>query len=310
MTRLLVLGSNGLLGHNATAHFSKNKKYEVFSTNRNDLDLRIQTSVNEYFKTIKPEIVLLSAANVGGIKLNMEMPSDLLTDNIQIATNVINAANSNNVAKLINFGSSCMYPVNSVQPMNTNLLLTGPTEKTSESYATYKLATWKIVEAMRTQFGREWITVIPATIYGPNDNFSLSKGHVMSSLIRRFHEAKNSSIKEIILWGDGTPLREFIYIEDLLSALELILDRDVSESIFNIGSEIEISIAMLAKEIASIVGFNGEILWDSSKPNGSPRKLLDSTYIKSLGWNPKISLTKGIEKTYQWFSDPNSIIRL
>jgi GDP-L-fucose synthase len=239
----------------------------------------------------------------------MENPTALLIDNIQIATNVIQASHSNNVSKLINFGSSCMYPVDSNQPMSTDLLLTGPTEKTSESYAMYKLASWKMVEAMRTQFGKEWITIIPATIFGPNDNFSLSKGHVISSLIRKFHEAKSNFDTEITLWGDGTPLREFIFVDDFLCSLEMIIDSNINENIFNVGSEIEVSISQLAKEIASVVGFEGKILWDKSKPNGSHRKLLDSSYIKNLGWNPKVSLLEGIEKTYSWFIDPMSKVR-
>jgi GDP-L-fucose synthase len=309
MTRLLILGSDGLVGQNAISFFSKNKKFDVLGSSKSEVDLRNQVLVNKYFEKVKPDIVLLSAANVGGIKLNMENPTQLLIDNIQIATNVIQASHSNNVSKLINFGSSCMYPVDSNQPMSTDVLLTGPTEKTSESYATYKLASWKMVEAMRTQFGKKWITIIPATIFGPNDNFSLSKGHVISSLIRKFHEAKSNFETEITLWGDGTPLREFIFVDDLLCSLEMIIDSNINENIFNVGSEIEVSISQLAKEIAVVVGFEGKILWDKSKPNGSHRKLLDSSYIKNLGWNPKVSLLEGLEKTYSWFIDPMSKVR-
>lgn len=309
MTRLLILGSDGLVGQNAISFFSKNKKFDVVGSTRREVDLRNQALVNKYFDEVKPEIVLLSAANVGGIRLNMENPTALLIDNIQITSNVIQASHSNNVSKLINFGSSCMYPVDSNQPLCTDLLLTGPTEKTSESYAMYKLASWKMVEAMRTQFGKEWITIIPATIFGPNDNFSLSKGHVISSLIRKLHEAKSNFETEITLWGDGTPLREFIFVDDFLCSLEMIIDSNINENIFNVGSEIEVSISQLAKEIASVVGFEGKILWDKSKPNGSHRKLLDSSYIKNLGWNPKVSLLEGIEKTYSWFIDPMSKVR-
>jgi GDP-L-fucose synthase len=310
MTKLLILGSNGLLGQNAVSYFSKNSNWEVFGSNRQELDLRDQDLVNEYFKKVKPDIVLLSAANVGGIKLNMENPSELLLDNLENATNVIRASYVNNVSKLINFGSSCMYPVDSIQPMDTALLLSGPTEKTSEAYASYKLATWKMIDAMRNQFQKNWITVIPATIYGPNDNFSLLKGHVVSSLIRKFHEAKINSAKEVTLWGDGSPLREFIYVDDLLSALDLILTKNIDENIFNIGSEIEISIRELAKVISSIIGFEGQMIWDDSKPNGSPRKLLKSSFIKNLGWEPKVSLADGLEKTYKWFIDPKNEVRL
>jgi GDP-L-fucose synthase len=310
MTKLLILGSDGLLGRNAFSYFSNTGKFEVIGSTRNELDLRNQILVEKYFKEIKPDIVLLSAANVGGIKLNMENPTELLIDNIQIATNVIRTSYSNKVARLINFGSSCMYPVDSKQPMNTNFLLTGPPEITSESYANYKLATWKMIDAMRNQFGKTWITIIPSTIFGPHDNFSLSKGHVISSLIRKFHEAKNNLETEITLWGDGTPLREFVYVEDFLCALELVLESNINESIFNVGSGHEVSISDLAKEIASVVGFEGEIAWDTSKPNGSQRKLLDSSYIKSLGWKPKVSLSEGIENTYHWFTDPNSKVRI
>jgi GDP-L-fucose synthase len=310
MTKLLILGSSGLLGQNAVTYFSRNKNIELFSSNRAELDLRNQTLVNKYFAKIKPDIVFLSAANVGGIKLNMEKPSDLLLDNLEIATNVIRASFANNVSKLINFGSSCMYPVNSIQPMDTKLLLTGPTEKTSEAYASYKIATWKMVEAMRIQSKKNWITVIPATIYGPNDNFSLLQGHVISALMRKFHEAKIYSATEVTLWGDGSPLREFIFVDDLVSALDFILTNNINENIINIGSEIEISIKELAKVISSIVGFEGDIRWDDSKPNGSPRKLLDSSHLRNLGWKPKATLADGLVATYRWFSDPKSEVRL
>jgi GDP-L-fucose synthase len=310
MTKLLILGSNGLLGKNAVSYFSGNNDLELFTSNRSQLDLRNQTLVNQYFKKIKPDIVLLSAANVGGIGLNLEKPSDLLLDNLEISTNVIRASFANNVSKLINFGSSCMYPVNSIQPMDTDLLLTGPTEKTSEAYASYKLATWKMIDAVRTQSQKNWITVIPATIYGPHDNFSLQKGHVISSLIRKFHDAKICSDTEVTLWGDGSPLREFIYVDDLLSAIDFILTNNIDENVFNIGSGIEISIKELAKMISSIVGFEGETKWDYTKPNGSPRKLLNSSYVRNFGWKPKVALSDGLGSTYRWFTDPKSQVRL
>jgi GDP-L-fucose synthase len=301
--KLLILGAKGLIGTNSLNYFQKQQKYDVFSPSHKELDLLNQDLVNKYFKRVRPDLVIMSAARVGGIGFNQTYPSQLILDNLQISTNTYRAALEYGVSKLINFGSSCMYPVNSNQPMKVSSLEMGLTERTSQFYASYKIASWKIVEAINQQFEKNWITIIPATIYGPYDNFSLTNGHVISSLIKKFKDAENQSIDKITLWGDGTPLREFIFIEDLIRAIEFVIEKDQLDSTLNIGSQFEVSIADLAKIIANIVGFKGKILWDETKANGVQRKLLDSSYIKSLGWEPKTTLKDGISLTCSWLDE-------
>jgi GDP-L-fucose synthase len=299
--KILILGKRGLVGSNATNYFSRSSQYEVTALERKDLDLRNQKLVTEYFSLSRPQIVLLTAANVGGIKYNIENPSTQLIDNLQISTNVIQASLDYGVEKLINFGSNCMYPSGINYPMDENLLQTGPTESTNRSYSAYKLATWEMVNAVNIQFKKNWLTVIPATIYGPHDNFSLSKGHVIPSLMRKFHDAKLNSNNSISLWGDGSPKREFLFIDDLLNALSLILHKNLISHTLNIGSGYETSIKDLALEISELVGFNGKINWDLNSANGATRKILNSNYINSLGWKAETKFSIGLERTYNWF---------
>ncbi len=307
---MLILGSSGLVGSNALKFFQHNQEFEVFSSSREDLDLQDGKAVENYFKSIKPEIVIFAAANVGGIGLNLLKPSEMLLDNLQIASNVFKASLDVGVTKLINFGSSCMYPIDCAQPMQTEILGSGSTEPTSQFYSTYKLTSWKMVEAINKQYGQKWITLIPSTIFGPNDNFSLTSGHVISSLIKKFSDAKSENSPKVTLWGDGSPLREFIYVDDLLSAINFIISKNISETTINIGTGYELSIDELSKIIATQIGYDGKIDWDYTKPNGSPRKLLDSDYIKHLGWVPTISLEKGIALTHEWFLNSKSSLRL
>jgi|694.fasta_scaffold17181_8 GDP-L-fucose synthase len=309
MRKLLILGSNGLVGKNANQYFGNSNEYKIYTINKGQLDLRNQNLVNELFSEIKPDIVLNAAAKVGGIQYNMKKPTELLLENLIISTNVLNSSLINGVSKFINFGSSCMYPTDIEYPMAPKFLQSGRVEQSSEYYAMYKLVSWKIVDAISREFDKNWLTVIPSTIYGPNDNFSLEKGHVLSSLIRKFHDAKLNSTENLILWGDGTPLREFIYIDDLLDALKILIDYDTSERILNIGPQSEISIFKLASKISSIIGYKGEIIFDHKSSNGSHRKVLDSSYIRTLGWEPKISLTEGIAKTYVWYKESKNVVR-
>lgn len=307
---MLILGRQGLVGSNSIEYFKKNSEFEIVALSRNDLDLTNQQLVNDFFNKIRPEVVLFAAANVGGIKYNVENPSTQLLENLQISTNVVHASLHFEVRKLINFGSNCMYPAGIIEPMEVNLLLSGPTEPTNRSYAAYKLATWEMVNAVNSQYEKKWLTIIPATIYGPNDNFSLEKGHVIPSLIRKFHEAELNSRNSITLWGDGAPLREFIYVDDLLDALHFILDQNLITSTINVGSGVEISIKELALAISKEVGFKGEIKWDCSSQNGAVRKLLNSDYITSLGWKPKTSFSQGLQNTYNWFKLNPKLVRL
>lgn len=307
--KLLILGKQGLVGSNSECYFSRSPEFEIIALSRKDLDLRNQKSVTELFSEVNPKIVLMAAANVGGIKYNIENPTTQLLDNLQISTNVIQASLNSGVEKLINFGSNCMYPTGINHPMDENQLQTGPTESTNRSYAAYKLATWEIINAVNSQFEKDWLTVIPATIYGPNDNFSLLKGHVIPSFIRRFHEAKLNSASSILLWGDGSPLREFIYIDDLLDALNLIVRDNFSAHTINVGTGIEISIKDLSSEISKIVEFDGEIKWDRSSPSGAQRKLLNSEFINSFGWKAKTELIQGLTNTYDWYKSNMNLVR-
>ena len=306
---MLILGKQGLVGSNSIEYFRKNSEFEIIATSRKDLDLNNQKLVNDFFYKVKPEVVLFAAANVGGIKYNIENPSTQILDNLQMSINVIQASLHYEVEKLFNFGSNCMYPTGISNPMDVDLLLSGPTEPTNRSYAAYKLATWEMVNAVNSQYEKNWLTIIPATIYGPNDNFSLVKGHVIPSLIRKFHEAKLNSDNSILLWGDGSPIREFIFVDDLLDALHLVLHQNSIMSTINVGSGVEISIKELASEISKQVGFEGEIKWDFSSHNGAARKLLNSHYINSFGWKARTSFSQGLQNTYNWFKFNSKLVR-
>lgn len=307
--KILILGANGLVGQNAMRLLSHKEVFEVIGLTKSDLDLKSPKSLDPFLRQIKPDILIFAAAVVGGIKFNKENPTKLLLDNLMISTNVINSALTFDIRKFINFGSSCMFPLNANQPFKVESLMHGLPELSSIPYATYKLATWKLIDSIRSQYNKNWITIIPSTIYGPYDNFSSTDGHVISSLISKFHHAKLNEKSEIELWGDGSPLREFIYVEDLISAIEFIIENDIDKNIFNIGSNNEISIKNLAELISEIVAFKGKINWNLNQPNGASRKLLDSSFINSLGWKAKKPLSVGLIETYEWFKNAKNLIR-
>lgn len=270
-----------------------------------ELDLRNQTAVQEFFAKEKPEVVIDAAARVGGILANNEYPYQFLMENMQIQNNLIEASLKAEVSKFVFLGSSCIYPKLAPQPLKEEYLLTGPLEPTNEWYAVAKITGVKACEAIRKQFGKDYISLMPTNLYGPFDNFDLRTSHVLPAMIRKFHDASQSTVdgrqSTVSLWGSGTPMREFLYVEDLAEAVVFALENKFTDNLYNVGTGEDLTIRELAELIQKIVGHTGEIIWDASKPDGTPRKLMDVSKMTSAGWKAKTSLEDGIRKTYQWF---------
>ncbi len=264
----------------------------------NELDLRNSAAVEEFFQNEKPEIVYLAAAKVGGILANMRYPADFLFDNLAIASNVIRASHKYGVEKLLFLGSSCIYPKHAQQPISESALLTGELEPTNEQYALAKIAGIKMCEAYRAQHGCNFISAMPTNLYGPGDNYHPENSHVLPSFIRRFHEAKSKGFSEVVCWGSGEPMREFLHVDDLAEACVFLMDIYDEEGWVNIGTGSDLRIKDLAKLVAEVVGYKGTIKWDTSKPDGTPRKLLNVGLVNSLGWKASIDLRKGLESVY------------
>ena len=273
----------------------------LLTRDRSHLDLSDESAVAKFFAEARPDIVILAAANVGGIKANNDYPVEFLLDNLRIQNNVIRSAYQTGVRKLLFLGSSCIYPKLAPQPIPESALLTGPLESTNEPYAIAKIAGIKLCQAYAREYGTNFISVMPANLYGPNDNFDLETSHVLAALLRKAHEAKIRNEKKLIVWGTGEPRREFLHVDDLAAACLLLLEKYDSAEIINIGSGEDVTIRELAKLVCDVVGFDGELVWDKTKPDGTPRKLLDVTRIRVLGWQPTIPLRKGIEQTHEWF---------
>lgn len=270
-----------------------------------ELDLRNQAAVQEFFAKEKPEVVIDAAARVGGILANNEYPYQFLMENMQIQNNLIEASLKAEVSKFVFLGSSCIYPKLAPQPLKEEYLLTGPLEPTNEWYAVAKITGVKACEAIRKQFGKDYISLMPTNLYGPFDNFDLRTSHVLPAMIRKFHDASQSTVdgrqSTVSLWGSGTPMREFLYVEDLAEAVVFALENKFTDNLYNVGTGEDLTIRELAELIQKIVGHTGEIIWDASKPDGTPRKLMDVSKMTSAGWKAKTSLEDGIRKTYQWF---------
>jgi GDP-L-fucose synthase len=273
----------------------------VLKVSRADLDLRDQTSVTNWMLRNKPDAVIFAAAKVGGIHANSTQPADFLYDNIALQTNVIHGAHTAGIDRLVFLGSSCIYPKLAPQPIREDALLTGPLEPTNEWYAIAKIAGIKLCQAYRKQHGRRYISVMPCNLYGPRDNFDLMTSHVMPALMRKFHEAKMTGAPAVTVWGSGTPLREFLHVDDLARGVVFCLDHYDEYGHINCGAGSEVTIAGLAELVKNATGFDGDILLDRSKPDGTPRKVMDSSRIRALGWEPRISLRDGIGLTYRWF---------
>jgi GDP-L-fucose synthase len=298
--RIYIAGINGMVG-SALALEAKLQGHETIGKTSKELDFLNRKTVFQELDSTKPDALVIAAAKVGGIGANLTWPVDFLSSNLQIQTNLLDAAHAADIEKVLFLGSSCIYPKMAPQPISEEALLTGKLETTNEMYAIAKIAGLKLVEAYRNQFGHSWISAMPTNLYGPKDNFDLKSAHVLPALLHRFHNAKVANTPEVSIWGDGTAMREFLHVEDLARACMLLLDTYNSSIAINIGSGKEISIRNLAKLIAEIVGFQGELIFNTNVPNGTPRKFLDSSRISELGWKPQIDLENGISLTYDWF---------
>jgi GDP-L-fucose synthase len=299
--KIYIAGHRGLVGSAIKRNLENLGYKNLICKTHSELNLTNQNEVNLFFEREKPDYVFLAAAKVGGIYANDTYPADFIRDNLQIQTNLIDSAWKNQVKKLQFLGSSCIYPKFASQPISEASLLTGELEPTNEWYAIAKIAGIKMCQAYKRQYGFNAISLMPTNLYGIGDNFHPENSHVLPALIRRFHEAKETAKKEVIVWGTGTPKREFINVDDLADAAVFLMKNYDSEEIVNIGVGEDISIAELAQLIKEIVGFQGDLKFDTSKPDGTPRKLLNISRLKSLGWSPKITLTEGIKSTYAWF---------
>jgi GDP-L-fucose synthase len=300
MMRIWVAGHAGLVG-SALVRRLEQTKVEVLKAARSDLDLRDQTAVKRWLTQHQPDAVIIAAATVGGIEANRTRPAEFLYDNLMIAANIIHAAAESNVHKLMFLGSSCFYPRDAEQPLREETLLTGSFEPTNEWYAVAKTAGVKMCQAYRRQYGKDFIAVVPTNLYGPGDRFDPASGHVIPALIRRFHEAKIRHSPSVELWGTGTPIREYLYVDDAADALLFLMDRYSDEAIINVAGGEEVTIAALGERIAAIVGYQGELRYDRSKPDGMPRKVLDGSRLRYLGWRPSVTLEEGLNRTYRWF---------
>jgi GDP-L-fucose synthase len=298
--RIWIAGHRGMVGSAVLQRFAR-EDAEILTVDRKDVDLREQLAVRQWVADARPDVIILAAAKVGGILANDSRPADFLFDNLAIETNVIHAAHRANVDQLVFLGSSCIYPKFAPQPIAEEALLSGPLEPTNEWYAIAKIAGIKLCQAYRRQFGRRYISVMPSNLYGPNDNFDLTTSHVLPALIRKFHAAKEAGKAEVVIWGTGTPLREFLYVDDLADAIVFLMDRYDSGEPINCGAGFDISIRELAELIGKISGFDGVLVFDKSKPDGTPRKLMDSRRLTALGWRPQTSLEEGIRRVYQWY---------
>jgi GDP-L-fucose synthase len=299
--RVFVAGHRGLVGSAIVRRLQQEGFGNLLTRGSKELDLRNQAAVDAFFAAERPELVFLAAARVGGIHANDTYPADFIRDNLQIQTNVIDAAYRNGARKLLYLGSSCIYPKHAPQPMPESCLLTGPLEPTNEWYAIAKIAGLKMCQAYRRQYGFNAISVMPTNLYGEGDNFDLQRSHVLPALIRKFHDAKARGDREAVVWGTGTPRREFLHADDFSDACLFLMAHYESEELVNVGWGEDVSIGELAGIVKEVVGFEGALTFDPSKPDGTPRKLLDTTRLKSLGWAPRIRLREGIAATYRWF---------
>jgi len=307
--RIYIAGHRGLAGSGIWRHLEAEGYQDLVGLSSRDLDLTNRPSVFEAMREIKPGIVIDAAARVGGIHANDTYPADFLSQNLQIQVNLMDAAHEAGVNRLLFLGSACIYPKFAPQPIPESALLTGALEETNDAYGIAKIAGIIQVQAVRRQHGRNWISAMPTNLYGPNDNFHPENSHVLAALIRRFHEAKNAGLNEVVIWGTGTPTREFMHVDDLASAVEFLLQNYDEPETINLGTGVETSIQELAHLVAEAVGFEGKITNDITKPDGTPKRMLDTTRLRAMGWAPRWNLRDGIDDAYQWFTEHADSLR-
>lgn len=307
--KIYVAGHRGLVGSAIVRRLQADGYNNLLLRTSKELDLREQSAVRQFFEAEKPDYVILAAARVGGILANDTYPAEFIYDNLMMEVNIVDAAYRHDVKKLLALGSTCIYPRMAPQPLKEEYLLTGPLEPTNEWYAVAKIAGIKLCQAYRRQYGSSFIAAMPTNLYGPGDNFDLENSHVLPALIRKFHTAREKGDASVTLWGSGKPLREFLHVDDLADACLFLLENYDEEEIVNIGVGEDLSIAELANIVRDVVGFEGEIVYDASKPDGTPRKLVDISKIAGLGWRARTGLREGVAQTYQWFLDNKAELR-
>jgi GDP-L-fucose synthase len=299
--KIFVAGHRGLVGSALIRRLERDGFTNLVTRDRSQLDLMSEAGVDRLFAEERPVIVIFAAARVGGIKANNDLPVEFLLENVQVQNNVIRAAHQSGVRKLLFLGSSCIYPKHAPQPIPEAALLTGPLEPTNEAYAIAKIAGIKLCQAYAREYGANFISAMPTNLYGPNDNFDLLSSHALPALLRKAHDARKKGDHELVVWGSGKPRREFLHVDDLAAACLFLLDKYDSAEIINVGCGEDISIRELAELICDIVGFQGDLVWDATRPDGTPRKLLDVSKLHGLGWRHTIGLREGIARTYEWF---------
>ena len=301
--KIFVAGHRGLVGSAIVRNLESKGYTNIVTRTHKELDLKDQAGVNRFFDEEKPDVVVLAAAKVGGINANNTTPAEFAYENMQIQCNVIHASHTHNVKKLLFLGSTCIYPRMAPQPIPEDALLTGPLETTNEAYAIAKISGLEMCKFYKRQYGDDYISCMPTNLYGPHDNYDLSGSHVMPAMIRKFHEAKVNNAPSVELWGTGTPLREFLYVDDMADACVFLLENYSGEQHVNIGTGVEVTIKELAETVKRIVGYEGEIVWNKDMPDGTPRKLTDVTKLHGLGWKHKVDLEEGVKLSYDWFKE-------
>lgn len=302
-SKIYIAGHKGMVG-SACWKVLKNAGYNnLIGKSSKELDLRNYEEVNDFLASERPDVIIDAAAKVGGILANNTYPYEFLMDNMLIQNNLIRSAHILDIQKFIFLGSSCIYPKLSSQPIKEEYLLTGSLESTNEWYAIAKISGVKLIEALRVQYNRDYVSLMPTNLYGPGDNFDLNSSHVLPAMIRKFHEAVKKGSSEVALWGTGSPMREFLHVDDLAEAVLFSIENPLKKSIYNVGYGEDISIKDLAETIITISSFKGNLYWDKSKPDGTPKKLLDSSELNSLGWYPKIKFLDGVNETYKWYTE-------
>ncbi|MBF4517637.1 GDP-L-fucose synthase [Flavobacterium sp. ANB] len=300
-TKIYIAGHKGMVGSAIWRALESKGYHNLIGKSSAELDLKNQQAVTDFIAAEKPEVIIDSAAKVGGILANNDYPYQFIMENMQIQNNLIDAAHKNGTEKFIFLGSSCIYPKLAPQPLKEEYLLTDTLESTNEWYAIAKIAGVKACQAIRKQFNKDYVSLMPTNLYGINDNFDLNTSHVLPAMIRKFHEAKENNNASVTLWGSGTPMREFLFVDDMSEAVVFALENKLPDYLYNVGTGVDLTIKELAETIQKITGHQGEIIWDSTKPDGTPRKLMDVSKMHELGWKHKVNLELGIQKTYDWF---------